>query len=54
MQYFTVYFRYDNVEDLCAVNATTAEEALAKAQQYFNTNPLFADANVTAYKAEAR
>ena len=53
MQYFTVYFRYNNVEDLCAVNATSAEDAIAKAQNYFNTNPLFADVKVTAYKAEA-
>ena len=53
MQYFTVYLRYENVEDLCAVNATSAEEAIAKAQAYYNAHAEFLDTTVTVYKAVA-
>ena len=45
MQYFTVYLRYDNVEDLCAV--------MAKAQAYYNAHAEFLDTTVTVYKAVA-
>ena len=53
MQNYTVYLRYDNVEDLNAVNANSAEEAIAKAQAYYNAHPLFADTTVKVYKAVA-
>jgi hypothetical protein len=45
--------RYDNVEDLCAVTAQTAEEAIAKAQAFYNAHADFADTTVTVYKAVA-
>jgi|LauGreDrversion4_2_1035121.scaffolds.fasta_scaffold1282254_1 hypothetical protein len=53
MQTFTVYLRYDNVEDLNVVKAATAEEAIAKAQLFYNTHAEFADTTVTVYSAVA-
>ena len=53
MQNYTVYLRYDNVEDLNAVNANSAEEAIAKAQAFYNAHPEFADTTVQVYKAVA-
>lgn len=53
MQYFTVYLRYDSVEDLCAVSAKSAEEAMAKAQAYYNAHKDFLGTTVTVYKAVA-
>jgi len=51
MKKYTVLLRYDNVEDLCAVNAKTAEDAIAKAQAYYNAHAAFKDTIVTAYEA---
>lgn len=51
MQYYTVYLRYDSVEDLNAVQANSAEEAIAKAQAYYNAHPAFADTTVVVHKA---
>jgi hypothetical protein len=51
MRKFTCYFTYNNVYDLCAFTAASAEEAIAKAQHYFNTHADFADVKVTVYKA---
>ena len=53
MKTYTVFLRYDNVEDLTAVKATSAEEAIAKAQAYYNAHAEFADTTVTVYKAVA-
>jgi hypothetical protein len=51
MQEYTVFLRYDNVEDLTVVKATSAEDAIAKAQAYYNAHADFADTTVTVYKA---
>jgi len=51
MQEYTVFLRYDNVEDLAVVKATSAEDAIAKAQAYYNAHADFADTTVTVYKA---
>jgi len=53
MQTYTVYLRYDNVEDLTAVKANSAEDAIAKAQAFYNAHADFADTTVTVYKAVA-
>jgi hypothetical protein len=53
MQKYTVYLRYDNVEDLCVVKANSTEEAIAKAQAFYNAHADFADTTVTVYKAVA-
>lgn len=53
MQTFTVFLRYDNVEDLTAVRANNAEEAIAKAQAFYNAHPEFRDTTVKVYKAVA-
>lgn len=51
MQNYTVYLRYDSVFDLTGCTASSAEEAIAKTQAYYNAHPLFADTTVTVYKA---
>ena len=53
MQRYTVYLRYDNIEDLCVIKATSAEDAIARAQAFYNAHPEFADTTVTVYKAVA-
>jgi hypothetical protein len=53
MKTYTVFLRYDNVEDLTAVKATSAEDAIAKAQAFYNAHADFADTTVTVYKATA-
>lgn len=53
MQEFTVYFSYSNVYDLCVVKATTKEDAIAKAQTYFNNSKDYADVTVNVYNAVA-
>jgi len=53
MQKYTVYLRYDNIEDLCVVKATSAEDAIARAQAFYNAHADFADTTVTVYKAVA-
>lgn len=53
MQNYTVYLRYDNVFDLTACNASSAEEAIAKTQAYYNAHAQFADTQVVVYKAVA-
>ena len=53
MQYFTVYLRYDNVEDLCAVQANSKEEAIAKAQAYYNAHKEFLGTTVVVHSAVA-
>ena len=53
MQKYTVYLRYDNIEDLCVVKATSAEDAIARAQAYYNAHSDFSDTTVTVYKAVA-
>jgi hypothetical protein len=53
MQEYTVFLRYDNIEDLCVVKATSAQDAIARAQAYYNAHAAFADTTVTVYKAVA-
>jgi hypothetical protein len=53
MQTYTVYLRYENVEDLNAFKATSAKEAITKAQVFYDTHPDFADTTVTVYNAVA-
>ncbi len=53
MQLYTVYLRYDNVEDLNVFKAATAEEAIAKAQYFYNNCEEFADTTVTVHSAVA-
>ena len=53
MQTYTVYLRYNNVEDLNVFKATSAEQAIAKAQAFYNTHADFADTTVTVYSAVA-
>lgn len=53
MRVYTVYLKYDDVEDFNAFNANSEEEAIANAQKFYNTNPDFADTVVTVYKAIA-
>lgn len=52
MQHYTVYLKYSSVLDLTSCTASSAEEAIAKTQAYYNAHPLFADTTVTVYKAE--
>jgi hypothetical protein len=53
MQTYTVYLRYNNVEDLNVFKATSAEQAIAKAQAFYNAHADFADTTVTVYSAVA-
>ena len=53
MQNYTVYLRYDSVFDLTGCTASSAEDAIAKTQAYYNAHPLFADTTVVVYKAVA-
>lgn len=53
MQYYTVYLRYDNVSDLTACKANSAEEAISLTQKHYNSHPEFRDTVVTVYKAVA-
>ena len=53
MQTYTVYLKYDSVFDLTACTASSAEEAIAKTQAYYNAHSAFADTQVVVYKAEA-
>ena len=53
MQYYTVFLKYDNVEDLTACKAASAEQAIAKVQAHYNAHADFADTTVTVYKAIA-
>jgi hypothetical protein len=53
LQYYTVYLKYSSVLDLTAVQATSADEAISIAQNYYNRHPEFRDTVVTVYKAVA-
>ena len=53
MQYYTVYFNYSNVQDLTAVQATSAQQAMQIVQQMLNAHADFADTTVTVTSAVA-
>ena len=50
---FQVHFAYNNVEDLCVIQAYGKNDAIIKAQLYFNKHKDFADVQVRVYNAVA-